>query len=89
MALTASVVSQWEELCYGRKQERPVMQTRDVIALAIVVIMVLGGLLGAFDIKGDIKEVRRDVTDLRERMTRVETLLEQLLKKEGLAINDD
>lgn len=65
------------------------MQTRDVIALAIVVIMVLGGLLGAFDIKGDIKEVRRDVTDLRERMTRVETLLEQLLKKEGLAINDD
>ena len=65
------------------------MQTRDVIALAIVVIMVLSGLLGALDIKGDIKEVRRDVTELRERMARVETLLEQLLKKEGLAINND
>ena len=65
------------------------MQTRDVIALAIVVIMVLSGLLGAFDIKGDIKEVRRDVTDVREGMARVETLLEQLLKKEGLAVNND
>ena len=65
------------------------MQTRDVIALAIVVIMVVGGLLGGFDIKGDIKEVRRDVSNLRERMARVETLLEQLLKKEGLVINND
>ena len=65
------------------------MQTRDVIALAIVVIMVVGGLLGGFDIKGDIKEVRRDVSNLRERMARVETLLEQLLKKEELVINND
>ena len=64
------------------------MQTRDGLALAIVVIMVIGGLLGAFDIKGIIKEVRRDVSDLRERMARVETLLEELLDRNKLSLRE-
>jgi len=68
------------------------MQTRDIIALGVLVIMALGLFWNAADIRGikeDVREVRRDVTDLRERMARVETLLEQLLKKEGLVLNDD
>ena len=71
------------------------MQTRDVIALAIV-IMLFSGFWTAIDIKQDMGEVRSDVGDLREgmarmeeKMTKVETLLEQLLEKEGLAINND
>jgi len=54
--------------------------------------MALGPFWNAGDIRGikeDAREVRRNVTDLQERMARVETLLEQLLKKEGLVLNDD
>lgn len=68
------------------------MQIRDTIASGVLVIMALGLFWNAADIRGikeDVREVRRDVTDLRERMARVETLLEQLLKKEGLVLNDD
>ena len=48
--------------------------------------MALGLFWNAADIRGikeDVREVRGDVTCLRERMARVETLLERLLKKRG------
>ena len=54
--------------------------------------MAPGLFCNAADIRGikeDVREVRGDVTDLPERMARVETLLEQLLKKEGLALSND
>ena len=66
------------------------MQTRDIIALGVLVVMALGLFWNATDIrdiKEDVREVRRDVIDLRERMARVETFLEQLLKKEELVLN--
>ena len=69
------------------------MKTRDIISLAIVIIMLFGGFWTAMDIKGDVRELRgdvgelrEDVGDLRERMARVETLLEQLVNKDKVAM---